>query len=75
MSEKYVVCEKNQKKMIGVFFIILNGKYFYVFMYKNHPNGKKQNIINIKRYDSLCKITQIFIVFIVLIVKKIYVFL
>ncbi len=33
MSEKYVVCEKNQKKMIGVFFIILNDKYFYVFMY------------------------------------------
>ena len=40
----------------------------------NHPNEKKHNIINIKRYNSLFKKTQILIVFIVLIVKKIYVF-
>ena len=38
----------------------------------NHPNEKKHNIINIKRYNSLFKKTQILIVFIVLIVKKIY---
>ena len=38
----------------------------------NHPNEKKHNIINIKSYDSLCKKIQILIVFIVLIVKKIY---
>ena len=47
-----------------------------IFMYLyiiNYFNEKKHNIINIKRYNSLFKKTQILIVFIVLNVKKIYV--
>ena len=56
-NEKCNDCEKNQEEVKGDFFYCSKCKKFICHSCQlNHPNGDKHNIINFKRYDSLCKI-------------------
>ncbi len=56
-KEKCKDCEKNQKEVKGDFVYCSKCDKFLCYICQlNHPNGNKHNIINFKRYDSLCKI-------------------
>ena len=56
-KEKCKDCEKNQKEVKGdLLYCSKCDKFICSVCQTNHPNGNKHNIINFKRYDSLCKI-------------------
>ena len=56
-KEKCKDCEKNQKEVKGdLFYCSKCNKFICNLCLSNHPNGNKHNIIDFKRYDSLCKI-------------------
>ena len=55
-KEKCKDCGKNQKEVKGDFYYCSKCNKFICFSCQlNHPFGERHNIINFKRYDSLCK--------------------
>ncbi len=54
-KEKCNDCEKNQEEKEDFFYCSKCEKFICRDCQKNHPSGDQHNIINIKKYDSLCK--------------------
>ena len=61
LKQKCEDCNKSQNEVKGDFFFCCKcNKFICHSCSLNHPNNEKHNTINIKRYDSLCKIHSYF---------------
>ena len=61
LKQKCEDCNKSQNEIKGDFFFCCKcNKFICHSCSLNHPNNEKHNTINIKRYDSLCKIHSYF---------------